>query len=238
MIALAAAVAAIPAIAQQAPPPPRPIVYVQAGHEAPREPGYLIQTGAPGEIAFNRRVSAAVERKLRAAGVDARHTPGRVTPLAAPAAAFVSIHHDIPGGRAAVGYALRGTPEYYSRGQGWGIPRTTPYPDSAPHRQRTAITADVQARSHRLALRMRSRYAKVFTRANGARSGPVRLESPKGNPNVMSYYGFRRTNATARVIIETGATGTDAAFLRRTDLIATAISGSIVTHLRAEGQLR
>ncbi len=237
MIGLLAAAALLPGMAHQT-APSRPVVYVQAGHEAPREPGYLIQTGAAGEIAFNKRVSAAVERKLRAAGVDARHTPGRVTPLAAPAAVFVSIHHDTPEGHAALGYALEGSGENYYRGQGWGVPRPKPYPDSAPHRPATTISADVEARSRRLAVRMQARYATVFTRANGARSGAVRLESPKGNPRMMRYYGFRRTNASARVLIETGAARTDAGMLRRTDLIATAISGAIVTHLRAEGQLR
>ncbi len=218
--------------------PARPVVYVQAGHEAPREPGYLVQTGAAGEIAFTTRLSAAVERRLRAAGVDARHTAGRVTPLGAPAAVFVSIHYDTPGGHAALGYAVAGSGENYYHGQGTGTPRSTPYPDSAPHRPATTISAAVQGRSYRLALRMRAAYARVFTPANGARSGGVRLETPTGNPRMMRYYGFRRTDATARVLIETGAVGTDAAILRRTDVIATAISGSIVKHLRAEGQLR
>jgi len=237
VIGLLAAAALIPGAAHHA-ADARPIVYVQAGHEAPREPGYLAQTGAPGEIAFTRRVSTAVERKLRAAGVDARHSPGRVTPLAAPAAVFVSIHHDTAQGRAALAYALAGSGENYYHGQGWGVPRSTPYPDSAPHRPGTTISADVQARSRRLAVRMHTQYARVFTRANGARSGPVRMETPKGNPRMMRYYGFRRTNATARILIETGAAGTDAALLRRTDLIATAISQAIVRHLKAEGQLK
>ena len=54
---------------------------------------------------------------------------------------------------------------------------------------------------------------------------------------MMSYYGFYRTRAAARVIVECGAGGTDDAFLARTDLIAAAISGGILDHLRARGLL-
>jgi hypothetical protein len=39
------------------------------------------------------------------------------------------------------------------------------------------------------------------------------------------------------VLIEAGAGGTDGAILRRTDLVAGAIAGAIVAHLRAEGTL-
>lgn len=218
--------------------PPRPIVYIQAGHQSPGEPGYLVQTGAPGEQAFTKRVSAAVEKKLRANGVDARHTPARVTPLAAPAAAFVSIHYDTRQGRAAVGHAITGAGENYYHGQGTGVGRSRPYPDSAPHRRATTVSPAVERRSRLLAQRMRASYTKVFTRANGARSGPVRLESRTGNGRMMRFYGFYRTRAEARVLIETGASGTDARMLRRTDLIATAISHAVIVHLRAEKKLR
>jgi len=217
--------------------PPRPVVYVQAGHQAPGEPGYLVQTGAAGEQAFNARVSAAVEARLRAAGVDARHTPARVTPLHAPAAAFVSIHYDTPQGRAAVGHAITGAGENWYRGQGTGTARSTPYPDSAPHRRATRVSRTVELRSARLARRVASRYGAVFTPRNGARSGPVRLEPRTGNRRMTRFYGFYRTNAAARIIVECGASGTDARILRRTDLIATAISRGIVDHLRAEGRL-
>jgi hypothetical protein len=51
------------------------------------------------------------------------------------------------------------------------------------------------------------------------------------------YYGFYRTAAGARAILEAGAGGVDDAFLARTDLIAAAISRGVLDHLRAEGLL-
>jgi hypothetical protein len=54
---------------------------------------------------------------------------------------------------------------------------------------------------------------------------------------MMSYYGFYRTRAAARVIVECGAGGTDDAFLARTDLIAAAISRGILDDLRDRGLL-
>ena len=51
------------------------------------------------------------------------------------------------------------------------------------------------------------------------------------------YYGFYRTRAGARVILEAGAPPLDDPFLSRTDLIATAVSTAIVSHLRARGLL-
>jgi N-acetylmuramoyl-L-alanine amidase len=234
--AVLTAAASIPAAGGA--PLPRPVVWVQAGHEGPREPGYQAQTGAAGEVAFNIRVAAAVERRLRDAGVDARHTPGRMAEFPSKGAVFVAIHHDTPTGHAAVGHAISGAGENWYRGEGSGDARSTPYPDSAPHRTpATTVSPQVEARSQRLAAKMRDRYATVFTRANGARSGPVRLEARDGNRRVMRYVGYYRTRASARVLIESGAGGTDAAMLRRTDVIAKAIAGAIVDYLRDEGQL-
>lgn len=216
---------------------PVPIVWVQAGHEAPGEPGYRAQTGAAGEVRFTTRVAALVERRLRAAGVDARHTPGRVTPIAAAGAVFVSIHHDTPDGRAAVGHAITGAGENWYHGEGTGLPRSTPYPDSSPHRDATTVSSAVEARSRRLARLVRDRYATVFTPANGARSGSVRLEPRTGNRRMMRFYGYYRTRADARILVESGAGGTDAAMLRRTDLIARTLADAILEHLRTEGRL-
>lgn len=233
--ALALGLALAPAGA--APSASRPIVWVQAGHETPGEPGYRAQTGAAGEVEFTVRVAAGVERRLRAVGVDARHTPARVTPIAARGAVFISIHYDTPQGHAGVGHAIAGVGENWYRGEGTGLPRSTPYPDSAPHRTATAVSAGVEARSLRLAQLLASRYGAVFTRANGARSGGVRLEPRNGNRRMMRYFGYYRTRAAARVLIEAGAGGTDGAILRNTDLVAGTIAGAIVAHLRAEGAL-
>ena len=219
-------------------PRPRPIVWVQAGHEFPREPGYRAQTGAAGEVQFTVRVAAAVERRLRAAGVDARHSPGEVADFPSNGAVFVAIHHDTPNGHAAVGHAISGAGENWYRGEGFGLPRSTPYPDSARHRgPATTVSAAVEGRSGRLASLLRDRYAAVFTRANGARSGAVGLEPRNGNRRMMRYVGYYRTRADARVLIECGAGGTDGAILHRTDIVANAISGAIVAYLRAEGRL-
>lgn len=220
-----------------APTTPRPIVWVQAGHEGPREPGYRAQTGAAGEIPFTVRVAAAVERRLRIAGVDARHTPSRVTPIGAAGAVFVAIHHDTPQGHAAVGHAIAGVGENWYHGEGSGTARSTPYPDSAPHRTATTVSPTVEARSRRLATLLARRYGAVFTRANGARSGSVRLEPRSGNRRMMRYFGYYRTRADARVLIEAGAGGTDAVILRKTEVVAGAIAAAIVAHLRAEGKL-
>lgn len=217
--------------------PPQPVVYVQAGHQTPGEPGYRAQTGAPGEQAFTARVSRNVENRLRKAGVDVRHTPARVTPNPADGAVFVSIHYDTSAGRAAVGHAISGAGENYYHGEGTGTPSSTPYADSAQHRSATSVSPQVQAASRRLAKRLATRYGKVFIPANGARSGKVRLEPIGGNRRMMRFYGYYRTNAQARVLIECGAVGRDAVMLRRTEVIGAAIADAIVTHLTAEGQL-
>lgn len=238
LLAVAAAVGAVSIPAAGGAPTSRPVVWVQAGHEGPREPGYRAQTGAAGEVRFNIRVAAAVERRLRAAGVDARHSPGRAAAFPSSGAVFVAIHHDTPDGHAAVGHAISGAGENWYRGEGFDLPRSTPYPDSVPHRRpATTVSRAVEMRSRRLASRIRDRYAAVFTPANGARSGPVRLEARNGNRRVQRYVGYYRTNAAARVLVESGAGGTDAAMLRRTDVIATAITGAIVGYLREQGSL-
>src|SRR3974390_3215811 len=131
---------------------PRPVIYVQAGHEPPGEPGYLAQTGASGgpfgsEEAFNIRLAAALEADLRSAGVIVYHTPAKVTPWGARGAVFISVHFDQVGGSARIGYAVdglgRGENSYH--GQGAGTASPVPYRDSAPHRHATAVTAAVQA---------------------------------------------------------------------------------------------
>jgi len=99
-----------------------PLVWVQAGHAPPTEPGYRAQTGAGSgpfgsEVVFTTRLAPRVVARLRAAGVDAREVPGFVRPLAAGGAAFVSLHHDSPGGSAAVGHAIAGAGENWYHGR-------------------------------------------------------------------------------------------------------------------------
>ena len=214
-----------------------PIVYIQPGHVAPREPGYMAQTGATGEIQWTTSVAKRVAAKLRRVGVDARLTPGRVRPNPARSHVFVSIHYDTSNGRAAVGHAISGAGENYYHGEGWGTPSSTPYWDSAPHRRATRVRREVHGESRRLAIRLARRYNRFFTYRNGARSGPVRLVGAKGNRRMTRYYGFYRTTAPARVIIECGAVGTDRLILRRRDAIAAMIARATVAHLRLEGRM-
>jgi hypothetical protein len=219
-----------------------PVVWVQAGHAGPREPGYRAQTGAGSgpfgsEIGFTTRLQAKVVARLRTAGVDARPTPGLVTPWGAPGAVFVSLHHDTPQGAAAIGHAISGAGENWYHGEGVGTPSPRPYSDSARHRRATTVSPAVERASRELAGRLARRYAAVFTAANGARGRFGGVQTRSGNPRMMRYYGFYRTTAGARVILESGAGGSDDAFLRRTDLIAGAVSGAIVGYLRGRDLL-
>lgn len=219
-----------------------PLVWVQAGHAGPREPGYRAQTGAGSgpfgsEIGFTTRVAPKIVARLKAAGVDARLTPGMVRPLGAGGAAFVSLHHDTSDGAAAIGHAITGAGENYYHGEGTGDPSPTPYSDSAPHRRATKVFPAVERNSRALAQSVSARFGAVYTRANGARASYRGVQSRDSNPRMMRYYGFYRTRAAARIIVEAGAGGTDDVFLRRTDLIAAAVSRGVIDHLRSRGLL-
>jgi len=214
-----------------------PLVVVQAGHVAPREPGYRWQTGAGSgpfgnERAFNVRVAVAVAKRLRKRGIRVRVTPGMIRPWAVRADAFVAIHHDGPGGVAGVGHAYAGAREFYYRGDGAGEPRPTPYPDTVRHRRATSVNRVIEGRSRRLATTISARMATLFTVRNGARSGWDGV-LPKRLVRTSNYYGFRRTRARARVIVEVGSAGADDRFLRKVDLIASGLSRAIRDHLAA-----
>lgn len=220
----------------------KPVVWIQAGHADPREPGYKDQTGAGSgpfgsEIGLTTRLAPKVIARLKAAGVDARYTPGLVSPLGSQGAAFVSLHSDVPEGAAAIGHAITGANENYYHGEGSGTASPTPYSDSAPHRPATKVSPQVEQRSRDLASRVSRRYGRVYTSANGARGRFTGVQPRSGNPRMMKYYGYYRTNAGARMLIETGAGGTDDAFLAKTDLIAGAVSQGILDYLRARGLL-
>lgn len=226
-------------------PGPRPVIYVQAGHQPPGEPGYLAQTGASGgpfgtEVAFNIRLAAALEAKLRAAGVIVRPTPARVTPWGAQGAVFISLHFDAVGGSAGIGYAVDepGRGENYYHGEGTGTASPVPYRDSAPHRRATKVTAAVQAHSLALARDLAATFRPIFTAKNGAHSHFRGVEPGRnGNARMQFFYGYYRVNTGARVLIECGAAGADNAFLRRVSLIATSLSQGIVRYLRQTRQL-
>ncbi|MCB0873716.1 MAG: N-acetylmuramoyl-L-alanine amidase [Actinobacteria bacterium] len=229
---------AAPAREQGASQARAPVVWIQAGHVGPREPGYAAQTGAAAgaygsEIGFTRILARKVVTRLRAAGVNARLTPGKVTPLAARGAVFVSLHYDVPTGRALIGHAVTGGGENYYHGEGFGTPSPTPYADSAPHRRATTVSPAVAARSRELARRLARRYRTAFTPAHGARTTFGGVQTPTANPRVMHYYGFYRTRAGARVLIECGAGVTDDRFLRRTGLISRVVSAGVLDYLRA-----
>jgi N-acetylmuramoyl-L-alanine amidase len=230
-------------VAHATPPSAAPIVWVQAGHEGPREPGYIDQTGAGSgpfgnEVGFTTRLAARVVVRLRAAGVDARRTPGRVSPLAARGAVFISLHHDAAGGRAGIGHAITGVGENWYHGEGSGTPSPVPYSDSAPHRTATKVSRTVERRSGELADRLAGTFGAIHTAANGAGGVFAGVEPRDGNPRMMRYYGYYRTKATARVLLEAGAPGVDDAFLRKVDPIAVAVSAAVTGYLRGRGLLR
>ncbi len=223
----------------------RPIVYIQAGHQPPGEPGYTAQTGASGgpfgtEVAFNVRLARALSARLRASGVIVRQTPAKVTPWGARGAVFISLHFDAAGGSAGIGYAVhqRGRGENYYQGEGSGTARPVPYPNSAPHRKATAVTTAVQQSSLRLARDLAATFGPIHTRANGAR-GRFRGVEPgaRGNVRMQFFYGYYRVNTRARVLIECGAADLDSAFLGRVSLIAGAIDKGLVAYLHQTKQL-
>ncbi|MBJ7456941.1 MAG: hypothetical protein JHC74_12865 [Thermoleophilia bacterium] len=225
------------------PPAAAPIVWVQAGHEGPREPGYRAQTGAGSgpfgtEVGFTTRLASRVVVRLRAAGVDARRTPGRVAPLGSRGAVFISLHHDAEGGRAGIGHAITGAGENWYHGEGFGTPSPRPYADSAPHRAPTTVTAAVERRSRDLANRLAATIGPLRARSEGADGAFGGVEARDGNVRMMRFYGFYRTRAAARVLLEAGAPGVDDGFLRRVDPIAVAVSAAITRHLRGRGLLR
>ncbi len=223
----------------------RPVVYVQAGHQSPGEPGYLWQTGASGgpfgsEEAFNVRLAPALEAKLRAAGVIVHHTPALVTPWGADGAVFISLHFDAVGGSAGIGYAVAqpGRGENYYQGNGSGTASSVPYPHSAAHRHATKVTYAVQQHSLKLANDLAATFRPVFTPANGTRSHFRGVEpGAKGNVRMQFFYGYYRVNTGARVLIECGAAGTDNRFLTKVNLMASSIGSGIIKYLRQTGQL-
>ena len=233
--ALAIAVLSAPAIGSAA----APIVWVQAGHASPGEPGYSAQTGAGGgpfgsEIAFNVKVRDDMVTRLKAAGVDARPLVSKVMPMGASGATFISIHFDSPGGGAGVGRAVVGGGENYYHGEGTGDASPTPYGDSGSHRvPATKVTAAVAANSANLATRISSALKGIHTPANGASARFNGVEPPNGNVRMVHFYGYYRTKADARVLVEVGAAGSDDPFLRKVLLIGRTLSATIVKDLKA-----
>jgi hypothetical protein len=233
--ALAVAALAAPALASAA----APVVWVQAGHASPGEPGYSAQTGAGGgpfgsEIAFNLKVRDDMVTRLKAAGVDARPLVSKVMPLGASGATFISIHFDSPGGGAGVGRAVVGGGENYYHGEGTGDASQTPYGDSGSHRTpATKVTSAVAARSASLATRISTALKGIHTAANGASARFNGVEPPSGNARMVHFYGYYRTKADARVLVEVGAAGSDDPFLSKVGLISTTLSGAVVKDLKA-----
>src|SRR5262245_16364327 len=81
-------------------------VLVQAGHQAPREPGFESQTGAPGEVEVVTDSQHALVRLLRQA--DRFHAipmPGEI-PNGTKAEAAIFLHADGAANTAARGYSL------------------------------------------------------------------------------------------------------------------------------------
>jgi hypothetical protein len=172
-------------------------------------------------------------RRLRTAGVDARPLSARVDPLGVAGATFISIHHDSPGGAAMVGRAVTGRGENWYHGQGFGQPSPTPYADSAPHRRATTVSPAVERRSTALATRVATALGGIYTRANGARGTFNGVVGRTSNVRMNHFYGYYRTTAQARVLVEAGAAPEDNAFLGRTGLIGATLSGAVIADLKA-----
>ena len=185
------------------------------------------------------RLAAGLEADLRASGVNAIHTPALVTPWGAKGAVFISLHFDAYGGSAGIGWAVDqpGRGENYYHGEGFGTASPTPYADSAAHRFATGVTPSVQLSSLSLAHDIAGTFGATYTPANGAHSVFRGVEPRSGNVRMLFFYGYYRTNAQARVLIECGAAGVDNTFLSHTGLIASSISSGIVSYLRATRQL-
>ena len=137
-----------------------------------------------------------------------------------------------------VGHAVTGGNENYYHGQGFGTASPTPYSDSAPHRTpATTVSPAVQRTSAGTARRVSSALGGIFTRANGARAAFRGVIPPNSNRRMNHFYGYYRTTAQSRVLVEVGAAPDDNAFLRRTSLIGKTLSGALVADLRARGLL-
>lgn len=187
-LATAAALAAASRAGAPAASAARPVVWVQAGHQASGEPGYRAQAGAGGgpfgsEVGLTTRVGARLEARLRAAGVDARHTPARVTPAGAAGDVFISVHDDAPG------EAPR------SLGRRRPVPGREPIPRRGDRDRVAAALLRLRPAPARQAGAVAVRFARVFTPANGARTRFLGIDPRAGD--VAAGEG-RRPGAHAR----------------------------------------
>ena len=136
---------------------------------------------------------------------------------------FLSIHRDAEGGRPAAA---------------WATAPKAPLKKRAGRRTPTQVDTVVEVESKHLAVAIHERYERVFRRANGARSELGPAGGPEARRDLREYYGFYRTGADARVIVEAGAAGDDDRFLERTGLISGTPAAALRDHLVAEGLLR
>jgi hypothetical protein len=158
----------------------------------------------------------------------------RVEPLGVSGATVISVHHDSSGGAAMVGRAVTGRGENWYHGQGTGTPSATPYSDSAPHRTpATTVSAAVERTSTALATRLAAGLKTIHTSANGASGTFNGLVGRNDYVRMNHFYGYYRTTAQARVLVEVGAAPEDNAFLKRTDLISKTLSDAIIADLKA-----
>jgi hypothetical protein len=95
------------------------------------------------------------------------------------------------------------------------------------------VTSAVAARSASLATRISTALQGIHTAANGASARFNGVEPPSGNARMVHFYGYYRTKADARVLVEVGAAGSDDPFLSKVGLISTTLSGAVVKDLKA-----
>ncbi len=167
----AAAVALVFVPAAAAPAKPRPLVWVQAGHEGPRR-ARLPRADRRSRRGAVHDPGRGSRRAAPARGGD-RRAPHPVAghPTGAAGAVFVSIHHDTPQGHAAIGHAIAGVGENWYHGEGTGT--RDPPPIRIAHRTAPPPPSRLRSRRVRGGSPSSSRAAtgRCSRGENGARSG-------------------------------------------------------------------
>jgi hypothetical protein len=77
----------------------------------------------------------------------------------------------------------------------------------------------------------------IHTSANGARAAFRGVVPTNSNRRMNHFYGFYRTTAQSRVIVEVGAAPDDNVFLAKVPLISRTLSGAVIRDLKARGLL-
>lgn len=139
-------------------------VLIQAGHVAPREPGFETGTGTAGEQELAASIQSSLAKLLARDGrFNVSLSPGNI-PDGWTGDLFLSLHADGSGNPAASGFSFG-------------------YPPDCSECKRLADT-----------------FASTYSRIPGA---PKRRRD-NYTKDLSGYYGWRRTNAPAKLLVEHG----------------------------------